>query len=112
MLRPARCIRSRKVPCTVALVEVHVHDEAELQATSLDRWWSDLSPAQRELARQHSQTVPMSGWMVNTLRRAGVRGLVDLAILRDDLVAPCVLMPGDVGEFINCRRADVDNRAS
>lgn len=73
------------------------------EAAKLASWWDDLSDVHRREAFGLAPQNPMPRWMVHSLRRAEISGLVQREGEPDDM-PPWIAMPDHVARLIARRR--------
>jgi hypothetical protein len=83
----------------------HLEFDANLVA-----WWVSLEPSEREVAVRRPISDPMPRWMVRTLRRSGVVGVVESPV-SPDLVGPWFAVPAAVKEFLAVQREQWASRS-
>ena len=71
----------------------------DLEAARLDLWWGELSDAQRHEAFGLAPHNPMPTWMVHSLNKAEISGLVERPGEPDDM-PPWIPMPGHVARLV------------
>jgi hypothetical protein len=68
-------------------------------------WWEKLTEMEKRAVLRHRVSTPMTPWLVRSLQKADVPGLVEERHA-PDIVPPCFLMPAAVADYIDgCRQA-------
>ena len=73
------------------------------EAERLDRWWAELSDVHRQEAFALALHNPMPTWMVHSLNKAEISGLVEQPGEADDMPA-WIPMPGQVARLVALHR--------
>jgi len=71
----------------------------DLEAERLDHWWGELSDNQRRQAFSLAPHNPMPPWMVRSLQKAEISGLVERPGEPADM-PPWIPMPGQVARLV------------
>lgn len=71
----------------------------DLETARLDDWWRDLSDAQRRKAFDLAPHNPMPPWMIDSLNKAEISGLVERPGEPDDM-PPWIAMPDHVARLV------------
>ena len=74
-----------------------------MEAARLARWWDDLSEVRRHEVFGLAPHNPMPLWMVHSLEKAEISGLVEREGEPDDM-PPWIEMPAHVARLIACHR--------
>jgi hypothetical protein len=83
-----------------------LNDESE-QTARLDEWWNSLTDSEQGAIYRRDVLAPMAPWLVDSLLRAHVAGLVEQPRNSSDaVIPPWFLMPRAVVEYVDQRRSE------